>query len=904
MALLRKSVAGLKALFRKEQTEQELDEELSSFFDAAVQDKMRAGMGREEAGRTVRIEMGSTAAIQDRVSECSWESIVEGVCRDVRYGARMVGKNPGFTAIAILTLALGMGASTTVFGWIDSVLIHPLPGVTRPDELVALENLSPNGQPTTTSYPDFQDYRDHLNLLTGIAVARHSSVGMGEAESTERVAAQFVSGNFFDVLGVRPLLGRFFRPEEQADKPRAFPVAVISNDLWQSHFDSDPDIAGRIIKVNRHELTIIGVAPPHFRGSMPGLAFDIWIPNVMRPLLLGFHTDWQLNDRHNRDMLGIARLKAGVTLAQAQAEVAALARHLAEMHPDENQGVGATVLPLWKAHFGAQSLLLAPLQILTALCTVVLLIVCANVANLLLARFTTREREFSMRLALGAKRVRLIRQLLTESLLLAVAGAFFGFVVAVWAGRLLRDFLPPGQMNAWTLGVRLDKSLLAFMGLLCLGTTLICGFIPALHSVRMNLSKSLKECGRSGTSGMQSHRLRTLLVFSEVSLALVAVVGAGLFVRSFRAAQKIDPGFDANNVLISQFYLSTSGYNLEQRKQFCYRLRKQLESQPGLVSVAYSDGVPLGFEPSWWEELQVKGYLPRPSENMLIYRNVVSPDYFRAMRIPIVEGRDFNERDDDKSTRVMIVNESFVQRYFGKELAIGRQVHGWGQWFTVVGVVKDSKYNFLTEAPMPYFYVPFNQVYRADMYLAFYIRTAGNPNQAVGMLQRVVRTTDPGVTFDVLPLSEYIAASLYSQKIAANLLSILAALALLLAGFGLYSVMAYSVAQRTQEIGIRMALGAQRSDVFSLVLRQAIALTLAGLVAGSLVALTLSRKAAAITVTGPTMGGGGKLLGGGGSDLFIYGGASLFLCLIALLASYVPARRAAQVDPLIALRYE
>lgn len=905
MSLLRKLIAGFVALFRKKGTQQELDEELEGFLQASVEQKMRIGMPREAARQAARAEMGSTAAVKDKVYESSWESAIEGIWHDVRYGLRVLSKNPGFTALAIITLAVGMGASTTVFGWIDSVLLHPLPGVANPQEIVALENLSPNGQPTTTSYPDFQDYRDHLTSFSGIAVARHSSVSVGEADNAERVFAQFVSGNFFDVLEVKPVLGRFFAQSEQGDKPGAFPLAVISHRLWRSRFNSDPDVLGKNIKVNRHELTIIGVASPEFLGSIPGLDFDIWVPNVMRPSLYGFQTDWQLTDRHNRDMLGIARLKPGVSTEQAQAEIAALAQRLAEIHPDVNQGVGATVLPLWKAHFGAQSRLLAPLEILTAVCAVVLLIVCANVANLLLARFTTRQKEFSMRLALGAKRWRLVRQLVTESLVLAIAGALLGIMVAVWSGHLLHYLLPPGQIVSLSLGIQINRNLLLFTGMLCLATTLLCGLVPAFHSVNKNLSDSLKESGRSASAGQRSHRMRTLLVLSEVSLALVALIGAGLFVRSFRAAQRIDPGFDSNNVLLAQFYLSTSGYNLEQREQFCFRLREHLESQPGVASVSYSDGVPLGFEPSWWEELQIKGYLPRPGENMLTYRNVVAPGYFNLMRIPILQGRDFTEHDDDKSASVMIVNESFVKRYFGDGLVIGRQVHGWGDWFTVVGVAKDSKYNFLTEPSLPYFYVPFRQIYRADMYLAFYIRTVGDPNQAVGTLQRVVRETDPNVTiFDVLPLSEYISASLYPQKIAANLLSVLGLMALLLAAIGLYSVMAYSVAQRTHEIGVRMALGAQRSNVLALVLRQAMSLTFAGLLAGGVVALVLSQKASGISVGGPVMGGGGKLLAAGAADPLIYAGAALFLCVVALLASYLPARRATQVDPLVALRCE
>lgn len=903
MPLLRNFAGGLRDLFRKNRNQQELNEELQGFLDAAVDEKMRAGMSREQALRAARIEMGSTAAVHDRVREGGWESRIESVWQDLRYGMRMLFKNPGFTALAVLTLALGMGVTTTVFGWIDAVLLHPFPGIGHPEQIVALETLTPNGEAITTSYPDYRDFCDHLTSFSGIAVARHTSVSVGEADEAERIPAQFVSGNFFGVLEIKPALGRFFAPAEQGDQPRAFPLAVISYRFWRSHFNSDSGIIGKTIKVNEHELTVIGVTPPQFHGSMPGLVYDIWIPNVMRPLLNGFVMDWQLTDRHNRDMIAFARLKPGVSIEQARAETASLAHRMAEIHPDVSEGIGATVLPMWEGHFGAQSWLLAPLEILMAACAVVLLIVCANVANLLLARFTTRQKEFSMRLALGAKRSRLFRQLLTESLVLAIIGAAAGVLIAVWAGRSLHYLLPPGQMHTLALDLSLNRMVLAFTAALCVATTLLCGMVPAFHSVRVNLHDSLKESGRSGTAGQKSHRMRGLLVLSEVSLALVAIIGAGLCVRSFRAAQQINPGFEPGNVLLSQFYLATNGYNLQQRKNFCYRLREKLESKPGVVSVAYSDGVPLGFEPSWWEELQIKGYVPAPGENMMTYRNVVSPGYFQLMQIPLLEGRDFTEHDDENSASVMIVNQSFVKRYLDHGLVIGRQIHGWGNWFTIVGVAKDSKYNYLTETSVPYFYVSFRQIYRADMYLGFYLRTQGDPNQAVGMLRNAVREIDPSVTtFDVLPLSEYVGASLYPQKIAADFLTVLAGLALLLAALGLYSVMAYSVAQRTHEIGVRMALGAQRANVFGLVLRQAMGLTVMGLIAGGVIAMVLSRQASAIHIAGSLMGGAGTLLTSGANSPVIYAAAAVFLCLIAALASYIPARRATKVDPLVALR--
>jgi len=824
--------------------------------------------------------------------------------QDLKLGFRMLVKNPGFTLVAVLTLALGIGAGVTVFSWVDAVLLRPLPGVENPGELASFETVAPNGDALTTSYLDYQDYRDHLKLLAGLVGARPLPLAVGEEDHAERMWGELVTGNYFAVLGVRPILGRAFLPEEYADKPGAFPVVVISDRLWRSHFNADPGIVGKKIRANRYQLTVVGVAPPDFRGTLAGLAFDLWVPFVMQPQLEGVG-EWMLSDRQTRNLICTARLKPGVTIAQARAEIKELARYMAKADADTNTGISATVVPLWKSHFGAQSLLLAPLEILMGVCLVVLLIVCANVANLLLARFTARQKEFSVRLALGAGRLRLARQVLTESLVLAAAGALAGIGLAVWMKGALQYLVPPGQLPLAPGDTGLNTHALVFTLLLCVGTALLSGIAPAVQTARADLNESLKEGGRSGMSGVQSHRLRGLLVVSEVSLALVALIGAGLFVRGFQATRRINPGFDPNQVLLSQFYLSTSGYNLDQRKQFCLRLREKLESAPGVTDVAYSDGVPLGFEPSWWEPLRVEGYVSSRSENMNIFRNLVSPGYFKLMRIPLLEGRDFTAQDDEKSPPVMIVNQTFVQRFFGDGNPIGRHVHGWGEWFTVVGEVKDSKYNYLTEGATPYFYVPFRQVYRADMGLGFYVRTAGDLNSAVAAVRREVRAIDPNVAvFDAMPLSEYIGASLYAQKVAASLLSVLGILALVLAAVGLYSVMAYSVTQRTHELGVRMALGARPVDVLGLVVRQGMSLTLAGLVVGVALALAMARSVSGVSVAASAMGSNSALLGGSATDPMIYLGAALFLSSIAALASFIPARRATKVDPMVALRYE
>jgi predicted permease len=801
----------------------------------------------------------------------------------------------------VFTLAVGIGANTTVFSWVDAMLLRPLSGVASPDRLAAVETLTPNGAFVPNSYPDYRDFRDHLNLVSGIAVTHPAAFSVGQQDHAERVWGELVSGNFFSVLGTRATIGRVFAPQEYGDKPGAFPLVVISDRFWRSHFNADPSIVGKTVRVNQHELTVVGVADPAFHGSFAGEAFDLWVPYMLQPELNGVD-EWMLRDRANRNMFGIARLKPGVTLEQARGELASLATRMAVADADTNQGLSATMLPLANSHFGPQSLLLAPLSILMGVCGVLLLIVCANVANLLLARATMRQKEFSTRLALGAGRARLARQVVTEILLLSIAATVCGMVVTLWMSHILVDLLPPARLSL-ALDLHLNPRVFAFSALLCLVTTFAASLFPALQAGRTNLNENLNEAGRSGVGGVRSHRLRSSLVVAEVSLALVALIGAALFVRGFAATRQIDPGFHPDHVLLSQFYLASNGYSLEQRKEFTRRLGEKLQSAPGITDVAWSDFVPLGFDAGSWEHLEVRGYNPSRDENMKIYRNIISPDYLQLLGIPMLEGRNFTAHDDEKSPLVMIVNQAFVDHFFAGRSPIGRQIHGWGEWITVVGVVANSKYHYLSEAPLPYFYVPFRQMYRADLDLAFFVRTQGNPETALSLVRQKAREIDPAVTvFDAAPLSEYMGASLYPQKVAASLLSVLGVLSVVLAAVGLYSVMAYSVAQRTHEIGIRMALGARPADVLRLVVRQGFSLVLAGLAVGLCLSLAVSRSIAAMSIFGSSMDTPTKLLGVSATDPLTYAGAILLLLAVAFFATWIPARRAAAVEPMTALR--
>ncbi len=818
--------------------------------------------------------------------------------QDLRYAVRGVLRNRGFAVVAILTIGVGIGVNTTVFGWMQALLLNPLPGAGDPDRVVAVESVAANGDPLTTSYPDYRDFRDHLRSFQAIGLIQPAALAIGEGERTQRVWGELVSGNYFDLMKVRPEIGRFFSTAESDDTQNVHAVAVISHAFWKNRYNLDPGAIGGTLRINRTPFTIIGVAPAAFHGSDSGLEFQIWVPATMYGQLTHTGT-WMLQDRNTRNFVMLARLKPGLRVEQARGEARSLAARLAVLYPNTNQGVGAEVLPQWKGHFTPQAVLLAPISILMAAGCLLLLIVCANMANLLLARATGRQREFSIRLAMGASPRRLGQQLLTETLLLALGGAAAGLAIASWLGGSLRWLLPKVASPA-ILQPELDTGTLVFTTAIAFVVALIAGTAPALAASRSNVNDVLKDGGRGSAAGLHSGRLRGPLVVAEVALAVIALVGAGLFLKGFQKARAIHPGFDAQGVALARFDFSSAGYDAQQTDAFCRRLRDRLERTPGVTAVAYDDSPPLGFQGGNWEPLQIEGYQPGRSENMKINRDMVSPGYFALMKIPVLAGRDFDDADystslhnDAVHRKVMIVNQEFARRFFAGRDPIGRKVRGWGEWFTVVGVVGNIKYQRLTEAPRPFFYIPIRQVYRPEYGLTFHVRTTVPPALAISDVRREAAALDPGLTMsDSMAMTEYISASLYGQKVGAILLNVLGALGLLMAALGLYSVMAYSVAQRTGEIGIRMALGAKPRDMMLLVLRQGLAFAAAGLVVGSLLAALLTRAIASVLVSVSS------------ADPSVYAVAGAVTIAIALLSAAIPAWRALRVDPMVALRWQ
>ena len=816
--------------------------------------------------------------------------ILQTFVQDVRFSGRVFTSNPKFSLVAVFTLALGIAVNATVFSWIDSVLLHPYPAVTDTNGLALIETVTLSGEHlVATSYMDVRDYRDNLKLVSELAIGRFTPLTLGLEGNADRTWAELVSANYFDVLRVKPILGRSFLPEEGAERPGAFPVAVISYRMWQNRFHGDRGVLGKEIRLNRHQLTIIGVAPPDFRGSTVGLVYDVWMPFTMASQM--GTGEWTFNYRGCRDLTStIVRLKPGVTREQAQQEVSALAKRLAAAYPDTNRGVDAIVVPVWAGHLGAQGVLLKPLQILMAACALLLIIVCANVSNLLLSRAVSRQKEFGLRLAFGAGRGRIVRQLLTETFLLVAAGSVLGVLLMLWMAKSLNSLLPTVDFP-FDLRGGLSPLTLGFTLLVVVVVTVAAGLVPALLSIRGNLSQTLNEGGRSGIGGTRSHRLRGILVGVEVALAMVALISAGLFLRSFGNASRIEPGFNTRNVSVSQFYLSNAGYSAEEQRSFCRRLRERVESLPGVAGVTYSDFVPLtspGSSPQ--DQIVVDGYVPAPDEQMLLHRATVPAGYFEFMGIRMVEGRDFTERDEAGAPAVMIVNETFSRHFFGDATPVGRTIHISGANVTIVAEVKDSKYDTPMQAPIPYFYVPFQQVFAPGLNFSMLIKTAGDPMAVIPDLRREALALNQDAFFHSVRLEDAVGYSLYPQKVAAILLAATATLCLFLAALGLYSVMSYAIRQRTQELGVRMALGASRFRVVQMVTRESVLLTLPGLllgIVGAVVALRFFRS---------------MLVGVSPTDPLTFVGAAAFLIAVAVLASYLPARRALRIDPMIALR--
>jgi putative ABC transport system permease protein len=821
---------------------------------------------------------------------------MEDLLKDVRYGARLLLRNPGFSAIAILSLALGIGANTAIFSVVQQLLASPFP-VEQPQQLVSVfttDRRNPGNLPM--SHLNFKDLRAQNTAFSDMAAVAFTQVNyLGEGGAAEQLAVQVVSASYFDVLGAKPALGRSFRADEDA-APGSGPVAVISYGLWDRRFGKDASIVGKTLSLNRQPFTVVGVAGEGFNGTVIFGAPDLWVPMSMHDVVQpGF--DWY-EQRRGLFLLPFGRLKPGVTLGQAQANLRTLGTRLERDYPNDNQGRNVAALPLLEARLNPQGGRGGPIVqgslLLMVIVGVVLLIACANIANLLLARATSRSKEIAVRLAIGARRARLVRQLLTESVLLALIGGAIGLVVGYWTLDLIRSApieLPPNFLRQ----IAIDPRVMAFTAALSLVTGILFGLVPALRASKPDLVPVLKNETVPVVGGSRGFfrwvTLRQALVVGQVALSLVALVAAGLFLRSLQQIQDISPGFDTTHVLAAALNLGREGYTREQGLQFHDRLVERAASLPGVTSVALAQNLPFGGGIA--RSVLLEGSETSEQNRTLVQVNVISPGYLQTVGIPVLSGRDFNPQDTTNTPLAVIINETMAEKFFPKGDAVGRRFRFFGDTAdsTIIGIARNAKYNGLVEQPQPFIYQPLRQAYTPAVNLL--VRTRGDASLLASATRALIHQLDPRLSIlRVRTLGEQVDLVLAPNRVVVVLLSVFGVLALLLAAIGLYGVASYSVTQRTREIGIRMALGATRSAVMRLVLVQGLALVAAGVVAGMAIASLLAQSVR------------GLLVGVQPTDPITFVLTAVVLLCIAVLASYFPARRAMRIDPLVALRYQ
>ncbi len=807
---------------------------------------------------------------------------------NLRFAIRQLLKHPGFTAVAALTLALGIGANTTVYSWIRGTLIETLPAVKDQGRLVVICPRHRAGNVwDTCSYPDVLEFRRMTNIFSGIV---GSQVGLANVRVENAVFwtwAQPISAEAFSVLGLAPALGRGFLPEEQT-KPGGHPVAIISHALWRTRFGGRPDVIGRPVEINRRPFTIVGVAPAGFQGTMGGLRLDLWVPLMMHGAL-GLGSD-NLEERSSRWIHTMARLQPGTTMAEAQAALNVRARQWETAYPDSNRQLGFELFPLWKAPYGGQARLRPLLQALAAMSIVVLLIVLANLASLQLVRASARSKEIAVRVALGANGRHLLKQLLTESVLLAGLGGLGGVLLAAWGMDSLQRFLPKTYL-AFGYAFHLDAAVLGVAALLVLVTALALGLAPAWQATRSSQFEDLKEGSRTSEGAPVRSRVRSGLVVAEVALALLLLICGGLALKSFHFAQRVRVGLDPRHVLLAGLRLESDGYDSTTGPVFVRKLMERAAAVPGVEAAAAGDWLPLGFEGGSSSRLEVNGYQETPGEYMNVGTSVVTADYCKTFRIPVLAGREFRASDDSSAPRVAMINEEVARRFFAGRSPLGATVRFWGNAWTVVGVVKNGKYRSLSEPQQPFVYAPWAQHYEPHLGMA--VRVAGDPYSYVSHLRAAVKEVDPAVEpFTLLSMEDYMGAAYLLLRVASTLLVTVSLVALFLSALGIYGVTAYAVSRRTREIGIRMALGASGPDIYRLVLGGGLRMAATGLGIGLLLSLGITRLMA------------GVLVGVTPTDPVTFLLVTALLLAAALLACFLPARRAARVEPMEALRCE
>jgi predicted permease len=808
-----------------------------------------------------------------------WE---DEMLQDIRYGVRMLGKKPGLMLAAILCLALGTGANGLIFGLVNAMLLRPVAGLSAPEQLGVIVSRKEQNQFGLTSVPDFQDYQARAQSFSGLLAYRATMFSLHSEGVTERLQGAIASGNYFSVLGVGAALGRTFG----ADESQA--VAVISHGLWQRRFAGDVNVLGKTAHINAQPFTIIGVAAPEFIGTETGEIFDVWIPLAMQPRVM---SEDRLRSRDNHWLLMIGRRKADLSATQAQQELDLLSAQLRQAYPNEHKEITGLHL---SPHVGLgpvdYPIVARFLTTVLAMVGLVLLIACANVANLLLVRAATRRKEIAVRLALGATRTRIMRQFLTESILLALAGTGLGLLIPILTKDwLLSLFLPltPGALN-----FRPDDRVIGFTVLLSLATALLFGLVPALQASKPAVVPELKDAAM--TRGKRQGRWSSAFVVAQIAITMTLLVGAGLMLRTMQRFAAIEPGFATENVLALSLDLKSLGYSETKAQQFYQQLTARINTLPGVEAASLASVLPLGWG-SPEQAVLIDGQAPpAPDRPLRVDQNIITPDWFRTMNIALNAGRDFTAQDNANAPGAVIINEAMAQRFWpdknpiGQRFAIGEKQR---RAVEIIGVVRNSKHQMLDEEPRPVLYLPLQQQYEPNMIL--HLRSAVAPLSLVAAVRQTVQQLDANVPlFEIKTLAQRLHESIWPQRTMSTLVTIFGLLALLLAVIGLYGVLSYTVTQRTRELGIRIALGAQRKDVLKLILRQGMLLVGVGVGIGTLMALAMSRLLT------------GFLAGISATDPLTFVLVAVVLLVVAFLACYLPARRATKTDPLLALRHE
>ena len=809
--------------------------------------------------------------------------------KDIVFCLRLLRKSPGFTTVVVVSLGLGIGVNTTIFSFVNAVLLRPLPSVEQPDRLVEIYTSYAGGMRFgAVSYLDYVDLRDRNQVFDGIMAQRLTLVNLSRNGENEIVPGAVVSGNYFSVLGVKAGRGRTFLPEED-QTPGASPVAVISHGLWQRRFAAEPSLVGQTITINARSFTVVGIAPQEFVGANVGLAPDIWIPLMMQAVAMPGAD--RLKERGIRWLELVGRVKPGVSLKQARAATNTVAAQLAQENPATNRATSATVVGLGQGTAGIQSTLSPILTLLMVIVLSVLLLACFNVANLLLVRATARRKEIGIRLAMGATRTRLVRQLLTESLLLSAFAGAAAFPLAYLSSLVILALKPPTSFPI-LLDPKLDSRILIFAVVISFLTGIIFGLVPAIQTSSTRVLPALKD--ESSLQGYSKSRLRSLFVVAQVAVSFVLLISAGLFIRSLLKARTNNVGFQSQSLLIASLDVGLGGYDEKRGSIFYQQLIQRIEALPSVSSASLAKTIPLEVGVTQQMGVAIEGHETPSQTNISMDYNIVTPRYFETMGIPLLQGQDFSERDVSGNPGVVIVNEALAQRYWPGQSPLGKRITtagGKGRVLSVVGLAKNSKYYGFREDSPPFIYLPFAQFYRPGMTLQ--VTTSEDPRTLLKGVRQQVQDLDRGVpVFNVKTMAEHLGVALFELRTAAALLSVFGLLALFLSTAGLYGLMAYSVSQRKREIGIRMALGAQQKDIFKLLIREGMLLTLIGLITGLVAAVGLTRFLSTL------------LYGVNSLDLLTYAFVALLLAGVALLASFFPAREATKVDPVRALSYE